>query len=134
MAHNIVLGVNIHAHYLQTQTIARNIFIQYAFNIHRNHVNQTLSILSKRTIQETILIITIYQKCKYFSIQSNNYLNLLLGKMKGKIARYVCKYVKTIQIKGRPQRYLMVKMVFDDQNRTKRKYASFINKVSCKQD
>ena len=50
MAHNIVLGVNIHAHYLQTQTIARNIFIQYAFNSHRNHVNQTLSILSKHTL------------------------------------------------------------------------------------
>ena len=47
MAHNIVLGVNIHAHYLQTQTIARNTFIQYAFNSHRNHVNQTLSIYRK---------------------------------------------------------------------------------------
>ena len=50
MAHNIVLGVNIHAHYLQTQTIARNTFIQYAFNSHRNHVNQILSILSRLTL------------------------------------------------------------------------------------
>jgi len=55
MAHNIVLGVNIHAHYLQTQTIARNIFIQYAFNSHRNHVNQTLSIISKCTLFGNLL-------------------------------------------------------------------------------